>query len=190
VGYIFVCIGTFDEEKIKQGKGVFIWMGAGPDDDESLVQKAKYEGNYKDGVRTGVGKMEFPSGDIYEGEWVEGKMNGEGSYTYKNTGDIYSGSWLANVKQGYGRYEFGADKSMLVGTWASGELVKGSWELKNFANYEGEFKSGRPLGDGKFIFNNGYTQEGNFVEEKNGEEEPEEGTVANVTWAGKSIVKF
>lgn len=115
-----------------------MWMGPSGDDEESTVERARYEGTYKDGVRNGRGKMVFPGGDIYEGEWVDGKMQGEGSYTYKKTGDIYSGAWVANKKHGYGRYEFGADKSMLVGNWENGELVKGSWELKNFGVYEGK----------------------------------------------------
>jgi len=184
--------GTFDAEKMKQGEGVFVWMGPG-EEEESTVEKARYEGRYRDGMRNGFGKMVYPGGDIYEGEWVDGKMQGEGSYTYKKTGDIYSGSWKANKKHGYGRYEFGADKSMLVGAWESGQLVNGSWELKNFANYEGGFKLGRPLGAGKFVFNNGYTQEGTFVEEKSAEDDGGDADAAkppNVSWRGKAIVQF
>merc|ERR1712065_111762 len=46
-------------------------------------------------------------GDVYEGMWVENKMCGEGTYTYKATGDIYSGNWENDKKSGEGRYEFG-----------------------------------------------------------------------------------
>ena len=132
--------GIFDGERIKQGEGVYVWMAAGEGDEEGLVERARYEGNYENGSRNGVGRMVFPGGDEYYGMWVEGKMNGEGSYTYKKTGDIYSGSWVNNKKQGKGTYSFGADKSMLVGTWENGELLSGSWELKNFANYYGNLK--------------------------------------------------
>lgn len=58
--------------------------------------------------------------------------------------------------------------------------------------FPGSFKLGRPLGEGKFQFKNGYSQEGTFVEVKGGEEEdPEAGAKPpNVEWKGKSIVAF
>jgi hypothetical protein len=66
--------GNFDAEKIKQGNGVFIWMKPG-EEDEAPTERARYEGNYKDGVKSGVGKMTFPNGDIYEGEWLDNKVS-------------------------------------------------------------------------------------------------------------------
>ena len=67
-------LGTFDAERIKQGPGVYIWMKAGSEEDETPVEKARYEGNYKDGLRSGFGRMTFPNGDIYEGQWVDNKV--------------------------------------------------------------------------------------------------------------------
>ena len=49
-------------------------MKPGSEDDETPVEKARYEGNFKNGLKTGYGKMIFPSGDIYEGEWFENKV--------------------------------------------------------------------------------------------------------------------
>ena len=49
-------------------------MAPGADDPEALVEKARYEGNYKDGIKLGFGKMVYPNGDIYEGEWVDNKV--------------------------------------------------------------------------------------------------------------------
>jgi hypothetical protein len=66
-------LGTFDAERIKQGNGTFIWMKTG-EEDETPVEKARYEGNYKDGNKCGVGKMVYPNGDIYEGEWLDNKV--------------------------------------------------------------------------------------------------------------------
>jgi hypothetical protein len=71
-GHVFE--GTFDAEKMKQGYGVYIWMGPGSEEDDTPVEKAKYEGNYKDGMKSGYGKMKFPNGDLYEGEWLENKV--------------------------------------------------------------------------------------------------------------------
>lgn len=121
-------------------------------------------------------------------------MHGEGSYHYKKSGDIYSGSWAFNLKNGEGRYEFGVDNSILVGVWKNGQIGKGTWEFKGAGKYEGEFKLGRPLGEGRFEFLNGISQEGEYVETKGEEEEEvgEEGEPVppNVTWKGHPIVSF
>ena len=49
---------------------------------------------------------------------------------------------------------------------------------------------GRPLGTGKFEFNNGYTQHGEFVEVKNPDDEDagDEAKAPNVAWNGNPMV--
>ena len=42
-----------------------------------------YEGTYTDGKRAGTGKMTYPNGDCYTGEWKDNMMEGEGTYVYK-----------------------------------------------------------------------------------------------------------
>ena len=49
-------------------------MGKASEEDETLVEKARYEGNYKDGQKSGVGRMTYPNGDEYEGEWLDNKV--------------------------------------------------------------------------------------------------------------------
>ena len=71
-GHVFE--GTFDAERIKQGFGSYIWMGPGSEEDETPVEKARYDGDYKNGLKHGVGKMVFPNGNVYEGEWFENKV--------------------------------------------------------------------------------------------------------------------
>jgi hypothetical protein len=66
--------GTYDSEKVKQGYGVYIWMGPASEEDETPTEKARFEGNYKDGLKHGIGKMKYPNGDVYEGEWFENKV--------------------------------------------------------------------------------------------------------------------
>ena len=192
----FSCTGTFDAERIKQGFGTYVWMGLANEEepDGEKVEKARFEGNYKDGLKTGFGKMVYPNGDIYEGEWVENDMQGEGTYTYKKTGDIFVGSWFAGKKHGKGSYYFGADSSQMTGTWENGQILAGSWTLKDCSVYTGEFKLGRPYGAGKFDFAGGLSQSGAYEEFKTeDEEEPAEGDPPkppNVAWKGTSIVSF
>ena len=169
-------------------------MGATSADDDTPVEKAKYEGNYLNGQKSGVGKMTYPNGDVYEGEWVADKFNGEGTYTYKKSGDIYSGSWLNGKKHSFGRYEYEGDRSMLIGNWDNGQFKTGKWEFKGAGYYEGTFKFGRPLGTGKFTFPSGLTQMGSYEEKKpvneDEEEDSEEDTLKppDVVWKGQSIL--
>lgn len=44
---------------------------------------AVYEGDYRDGKKAGMGKMTYPNGDEYTGEWKDNVMEGEGTYIYK-----------------------------------------------------------------------------------------------------------
>ena len=67
--------GTYDAERIKQGSGTYIWMGPTSEDDDTLMELARYEGLYKDGQKTGCGQMTYPNGDIYWGEWFENKVH-------------------------------------------------------------------------------------------------------------------
>lgn len=204
--------GTYDENKLKQGNGVYVWKKKSEEEDDGeLKEVARYEGNYVDGMRSGFGTFTFPNGDIYEGEFSNNRMEGTGTYTYKHSQDIYSGSWVADKKHGQGTYEYAADKSLLIGTWEKGNIVSGDWVLKDAATYSGSFKRGVPVGAGKFTFKSGLVLPGVFeeatsaveVSEAQEEQEPaEEGAEAAapveeepteppvVTWKGERIVSF
>lgn len=67
--------GEYDTQKLRQGYGVYQWMAPASEEDETLVVKSKYSGDYKDGLRHGFGVMEYPNGDIYTGNWVENRVS-------------------------------------------------------------------------------------------------------------------
>lgn len=179
---------------MKHGTGVYIWMKPDPEDDEQLVEHARYEGEYKDGKRNGQGKMTYPTGDIYSGEWENNKMSGGGTYWYKN-GDIFSGTWVDGMKHGQGTYEYGDDKSIFDGEWEKNKFIKGEWKLYEAGTYTGTFINDKPIGKGTFKFENGIIQNGEYKvikETKEGEEEaPADDEEENVdpTWEGEPIYK-
>ena len=47
-----------------------------------------YDGEWTDGRINGYGTLTYQDGDKYIGQWVEGKMNGQGTYIYQD-GDKY-----------------------------------------------------------------------------------------------------
>jgi len=52
----------------------------------------------------GNGKMIYPSGDVYDGNWLDFRFSGYGEFIYKN-GSYYKGQWLNHKKNGEG-YSF------------------------------------------------------------------------------------
>ncbi len=51
----------------------------------------------------------------YEGDWLQGTKEGNGTRYYHN-GETYSGDFVANIRHGRGRYFF-----------ASGDMYAGEW---------------------------------------------------------------
>ena len=67
------------------GHGVYKWKNG-----------EKYEGEYQEGVRQGVGKYWFAGGAVYEGGWVGGVQEGEG--VVKEGFDEVKGRWVGGEK--------------------------------------------------------------------------------------------
>ncbi|KAI8923788.1 hypothetical protein BC831DRAFT_513918 [Entophlyctis helioformis] len=121
-----------------------------------------YEGQFRDnkitakalvhGLRHGYGRFEYTDrGIFFEGEWLDGKPNGQGFIQYDDTsfykgkppvsghssptttcwsGNVYEGEWRNGVKHGQGKL-----------TWKDrGE------------EYEGEWKDGKPNGFGVYVW--------------------------------------
>jgi hypothetical protein len=88
----------------------------------------------------GQGIMTFLSGDIYDGFWIDGKIDGMVLITYSN-GDKYDGYFADNKFTEQGTYK-----------WVNGDSYIGSW------------KNGKKHGDGKLTTLNKHQ-----VQEENGE---------------------
>ena len=78
---------------------------------------SKYTGEWKDSKPHGRGKMEFPDGNIYEGNFGNGLKEGHGVFRWADDGTIYDGSWKNDKKDGTGVYR-----------WADGDIYDGSWK--------------------------------------------------------------
>lgn len=65
-----------------------------------------------------------------QGNFVDGKRHGEGTYTYAS-GKIHEGNYVNGKREGLGKY------------------------MDDEGVYEGNFKDGKMVGRGTFIFHNG-----------------------------------
>lgn len=59
-------------------------------------------------LKHGKGTDIFANGDIYVGEYKNGKPDGDGTYTWSN-GATYVGQFKLGMKHGYGKWRKSAD---------------------------------------------------------------------------------
>ena len=52
-----------------------------------------YQGEKKNGMRSGRGKFYYLDGGVYDGEWNENRMHGRGVLYYANGEPAYDGEW-------------------------------------------------------------------------------------------------
>lgn len=136
-------IGEYDAQGRKHGKGKRTWDGAG-------------------GFR-----------NVYEGDWVEDVIQGEGAYTV-NGEVLYEGEFERNMFHG-----------------------KGKLRIKN-ATYEGQMFDNRMHGQGKLTYDSGAVYTGEFVNGKKMGEcvyvypdgDVYEGGIDNDTMVGRGVMRF
>jgi radial spoke head protein 1 len=100
---------------------------------------------------TGRGTANYPNGDSYSGEYVNGARRGKGRYTYAN-GDVYEGDFENNLKHGIGQLAY-KDKGEYSGQWENGRKHgEGSYTYANGDVYSGWWMFGKKHGIGTYIW--------------------------------------
>ena len=105
----------------------------------------KYEGEFKYGKATGIGKAIYKNGSNYEGLFQNGKINGKGKLIYFN-GDVYEGEFKDGLKHGNGCFINEKDGYKYIGDYK--ENVKdgiGKIIYYDGYRYEGKFKNNQPV---------------------------------------------
>jgi hypothetical protein len=104
-----------------------------------------YEGNWLEGIIQGYGEIKWPSGNIYKGEFKSNKINGNGYLIWFDSSEKYIGQWTETYQNGLG-----------IHIWYE---PKGEQKfLRN--RYVGEWRSGFRHGYGVFFYSNGSKYEG------------------------------
>ena len=120
-------------------------------------------GSWKNNQFTGWGREARKTGEIIEGKFIGGVLNGKG--IYKDAKLLYVGNFINNTRQGKG--ELFAEDYHYIGNFNNNEIDgKGRIELYNDGIYEGKFDKGEITGYGVFKFNNGDFYEGEMKEGK------------------------
>ena len=112
-------------------------------DAPTMPQKGYQAGfPYTGGAGSGRGKYVYPSGAVYEGEFMDDKMHGRGNYVYAD-GHVYEGEYKDDKMHGRGNY-----------VYPNGNV------------YEGEFMDDNRLGQGKYVWADGHVYEGEWKDGK------------------------
>lgn len=133
-------------------------------------------------------RFKYDNGDVYEGDFVNGKKHGDGKYT-RADGSVFDGEYKNDKKHGRGRCSW-ANGNSYVGMWADGSQhghgillcpdgrrYDGDWRMGKqhgrgtFSNaegdiYEGEWKDGLKHGKGKMTTKDGHLYDGDWIENK------------------------
>jgi hypothetical protein len=96
--------------KTAHGRGVCAWKGKDIGNN--------YNGEWKDGKRTGQGVLTYPGGRRYEGEFKDDKKAGKGVFTWPD-GERYEGEFNDDHRSGNGVHWLSGGR-VFDGVWAEG----------------------------------------------------------------------
>lgn len=63
---------------------------------------AVYKGFTRDKQFNGKGRLVHQNGDIYHGEWLNGKAHGQGVFIQYGNNSMYDGEWHQDEMHGFG----------------------------------------------------------------------------------------
>lgn len=122
-----------------------------------------YEGSYSNHRRHGQGVMIYPNGEEYAGEWNNDKRIGRGKMQFLNK-TTYKGQFIDDQADGDGQIEdqynnfFQVEQAMKDDGSDAGCILNGrlsgrcSISFQNGDYFIGEFKEGRPNGQGEMYY--------------------------------------
>ena len=128
---------------------------------ESRCNGDVFEGRFENGLLNGKGIFLNSKKRKYIGDVETMRRSGKGKLTTNNI--IYEGEFYKDQIHGNGKIKFSKDGTEYIGSFKEGIIDGyGIFKWKNGDKYEGEVKNGKIHGIGKFTYKNGKIYQGIF----------------------------
>ncbi|MEH0155452.1 hypothetical protein V6R21_14995 [Limibacter armeniacum] len=133
---------------------------------DTAVQEERYEGNFNgQGQKDGSGTYYWADGTIYQGRWNNDKMQGRGKITYPD-GSSYEGNFLDGIRSGFGIFTW-ANGDEYQGGFKDGKMHgRGILTQKDGTQHEGSWLYGKSFGEGTHTYPDGSQYIGEWVDNK------------------------
>ena len=141
-------------------------------DDNDVLQRKTYTGQWRDGQRWGKGTLEWANGAVYVGSWENDVLSGFGSFHLPTTNIQYEGEFKNNQFHGTGVLTWLGIDRRYEGSWQEsqhhgfGVLYFSPEDTRQCTLYRGEWSQGKRHGFGVMMWENGAMYKGNWVSGK------------------------
>ncbi|XP_051894961.1 MORN repeat-containing protein 1-like [Pristis pectinata] len=123
----------------------------------------QYEGEWKDGKKHGHGKFLMKDGSYYEGQFVNGEIEGNGVRYWASSGNEYCGQFSQGEVHGHGVMKY-SDGAQYEGEFYYGARAgHGALTDKEGQIYRGSFYNHMKHGEGEMFYKNGDHYQGDWV---------------------------
>jgi hypothetical protein len=127
------------------GRGKLVWRVRGSASYDPATVYSTYAGEMRDGRPNGWGRLELRSGEVFEGNWLAGVLDGQGLHVDAE-GNRYEGAFGAGVPDGKGRL-LSRTGAIFEGTFVNGlKDGVGTTRLPGGTVYQSQWAMGRELG--------------------------------------------
>ncbi len=120
----------------------------------------RYEGTLSKGVPEGAGIAQWADGSLHEGNYRDGMLQGAGVVIFKD-GEKLEGNFEQDKPIGNVRFGSPGD-DQYEGGWQNGPEGHGTMTFFMGGAYRGQWREGRPFGDGEILYPNGLVLKGRF----------------------------
>jgi hypothetical protein len=127
------------------GNGKLVWRVRGSASYDPKTVYSVYSGEMRNGRPNGQGRLDVRSGELFEGHWVDGLVEGKGVYVDAE-GNRYEGDFRAGLPDGEGRY-LSRTGEIFEGRFVAGvRHGKGRTRLAGGTVYESQWERGEEIG--------------------------------------------
>ncbi|KAL5021284.1 hypothetical protein ScPMuIL_000439 [Solemya velum] len=141
---------------LRNGHGVYIYENG----------FFRYEGQWKNGRKHGHGKLVMKDGSYYEGQFVNGEIQGYGYRYYAVSHCKYSGQFYRGEANGKGKMCY-RDGSLYEGDWKENKKEGiGTMKYRDSQLFQGAYHQNRRHGMGTMVYVNGDKYHGDWINDR------------------------